>query len=201
MLHVNNGTSSRLCFVLFLQLLCGILQLNIRSFLPSGFSRIIVKFLRISFIRNYILNSSFHEPFSVSSSIHHLTLVMISSPLLQYHASVLVLKEFWLTAFYSRGRKIRCDGAKPVCYNCRQRNTDACEYDSVPKRRGPDRIAGARQRHRTGKSALFYSEKGPRQRRSRSTRDKEEIVSEYSVWHLSETYPSLLRKVLAYGNR
>lgn len=46
----------------------------------------------------------------------------------------------------SRGRKIRCDGAKPMCYNCTQRSTGICEYDSVPKRRGPDRLPGSRQR-------------------------------------------------------
>ncbi|KLO16752.1 hypothetical protein SCHPADRAFT_847678, partial [Schizopora paradoxa] len=45
-----------------------------------------------------------------------------------------------------RSRKIRCDGAKPMCYNCTQRSTGVCEYDAVPKRRGPDRFPGSRQR-------------------------------------------------------
>jgi hypothetical protein len=47
----------------------------------------------------------------------------------------------------SRGRKIRCDGAKPVCYHCSQRDGgEQCSYDALPKRRGPDRIQGARTR-------------------------------------------------------
>lgn len=33
-----------------------------------------------------------------------------------------------------------------MCYNCQHRATGACEYDAVPKRRGPDRQPGARQR-------------------------------------------------------
>jgi hypothetical protein len=48
----------------------------------------------------------------------------------------------------SRTRKIRCDGAKPQCHNCsrRSKNGDDCAYDAVPKRRGPDKTPGARQR-------------------------------------------------------
>ncbi|KAI1789635.1 hypothetical protein LXA43DRAFT_1152573, partial [Ganoderma leucocontextum] len=47
-----------------------------------------------------------------------------------------------------RGRKIRCDGAKPICHNCSRRteNPHICTYDTAPKRRGPDRVPGARQR-------------------------------------------------------
>lgn len=48
--------------------------------------------------------------------------------------------------YFSRSRKIRCDGAKPLCYNCVHRNTGKCDYDPVPKRRGPDRNPGSRQR-------------------------------------------------------
>jgi len=48
----------------------------------------------------------------------------------------------------SRNRKVRCDGAKPACYNCEHRATGdhTCTYDSIPKRRGPDRTPGSRQR-------------------------------------------------------
>lgn len=50
--------------------------------------------------------------------------------------------------FLSRNRKIRCDGAKPACHNCSKRNAanNDCDYDAIPKRRGPDRNPGARQR-------------------------------------------------------
>ncbi|KAJ7367084.1 hypothetical protein DFH08DRAFT_679593 [Mycena albidolilacea] len=47
-----------------------------------------------------------------------------------------------------RTRKIRCDGAKPVCHNCGKRAScsSECNYDALPKRRGPDKTPGARQR-------------------------------------------------------
>ncbi|KAF8230754.1 hypothetical protein L208DRAFT_1438051 [Tricholoma matsutake] len=44
-----------------------------------------------------------------------------------------------------RGRKIRCDSTRPVCNNC-VRRSNVCEYDAVPKRRGPDKRPGTRQR-------------------------------------------------------
>ncbi|GBE80437.1 hypothetical protein SCP_0301520 [Sparassis crispa] len=44
-----------------------------------------------------------------------------------------------------RARKIRCDSTRPVCHNCTRRNNE-CEYDAVPKRRGPDKRPGTRQR-------------------------------------------------------
>ena len=47
--------------------------------------------------------------------------------------------------FPSRSRKIRCDGAKPKCQKCSRRSSE-CDYDPAPKRRGPDKKPGARQR-------------------------------------------------------
>ncbi|EJF65212.1 hypothetical protein DICSQDRAFT_166265 [Dichomitus squalens LYAD-421 SS1] len=44
-----------------------------------------------------------------------------------------------------RARKIRCDSTRPFCHNCLRRNNE-CEYDAVPKRRGPDKRPGTRQR-------------------------------------------------------
>ncbi|KIM45747.1 hypothetical protein M413DRAFT_17514 [Hebeloma cylindrosporum] len=44
-----------------------------------------------------------------------------------------------------RSRKIRCDSTRPVCNNCVRRSNE-CEYDLVPKRRGPDKRPGTRQR-------------------------------------------------------
>lgn len=68
----------------------------------------------------------------------------------------------------SRGRKIRCDGAKPICHNCSRRteNPHVCTYDSAPKRRGPDKVPGARQR-----SAGSTGDKPPRRRRRPQTQD------------------------------
>ena len=46
---------------------------------------------------------------------------------------------------HSRSRKIRCDSTRPTCHNCTRRGNE-CEYDAVPKRRGPDKRPGTRQR-------------------------------------------------------
>ncbi|KAI0356193.1 hypothetical protein OH77DRAFT_1423788 [Trametes cingulata] len=40
-----------------------------------------------------------------------------------------------------RARKIRCDGAKPICFQCQKRppESGACNYDAAPNRKGHDR--------------------------------------------------------------
>nr|GAT57068.1 predicted protein [Mycena chlorophos] len=46
-----------------------------------------------------------------------------------------------------RRRKVRCDAARPACSNCIRRNTpNDCVYDAAPRRRGPDKNPGTRQR-------------------------------------------------------
>ncbi|KAJ6475057.1 hypothetical protein C8R47DRAFT_986425 [Mycena vitilis] len=54
----------------------------------------------------------------------------------------------YVACIQCRTRKIRCDGAKPVCHNCGKRasGSSECNYDPLPKRRGPDKTPGARQR-------------------------------------------------------
>ncbi|KAK7016177.1 hypothetical protein VNI00_018978 [Paramarasmius palmivorus] len=55
-------------------------------------------------------------------------------------------KRVYVACLQCRTRKIRCDGAKPACYNCtRRQNTCKCNYDTVPRRRGPGKIPGARR--------------------------------------------------------
>ncbi|KAJ7762935.1 hypothetical protein B0H16DRAFT_1311418 [Mycena metata] len=44
-----------------------------------------------------------------------------------------------------RGRKIKCDSNRPACNNCVRRKNE-CVYDVAPKRRGPDKRPGTRQR-------------------------------------------------------
>ncbi|OJA20523.1 hypothetical protein AZE42_01595 [Rhizopogon vesiculosus] len=44
-----------------------------------------------------------------------------------------------------RARKIRCDSTRPICHNCVRRSNE-CQYDAAPKRRGPDKKPGTRQR-------------------------------------------------------
>ncbi|TFL03495.1 hypothetical protein BDV98DRAFT_386371 [Pterulicium gracile] len=46
-----------------------------------------------------------------------------------------------------RGRKIKCDSTRPICNGCLKRDY-VCEYDPAPKRRGPDKCPGKRQRTR-----------------------------------------------------
>jgi hypothetical protein len=41
--------------------------------------------------------------------------------------------------------KFRCDSTRPVCDNCSCRTHD-CKYDEKPRRRGPDKRPGTRQR-------------------------------------------------------
>ena len=81
-----------------------------------------------------------------------------------------ILTKYW----YSRNRKIRCDGAKPVCHNCSRRteNPNGCTYDAAPKRRGPDRIPGARQRTVAGSGG----ERPPRRRRRVTAQDEGDRV-------------------------
>ncbi|KAG8899147.1 hypothetical protein FRB99_006898 [Tulasnella sp. 403] len=50
-----------------------------------------------------------------------------------------------------RSRKVRCDGVRPVCTNCTKRHQD-CVYDDAPRRRGPDKNPGTRQRGPKGTS-------------------------------------------------
>ncbi|KIM22982.1 hypothetical protein M408DRAFT_267566 [Serendipita vermifera MAFF 305830] len=52
---------------------------------------------------------------------------------------------FVLACRQCRLRKVKCDSARPLCKNCVRRE-DSCEYDTAPKRRGPDRQPGTRQR-------------------------------------------------------
>ncbi|TFY52878.1 hypothetical protein EVJ58_g9765 [Rhodofomes roseus] len=66
--------------------------------------------------------------------------------------------------YVARSRKIRCDGAKPACHNCGRRTDQGspCTYDTEPKRRGPDKTPGARQRSMTA-----GKEEGEPKKRSR----------------------------------
>ncbi|KAJ7245044.1 hypothetical protein B0H12DRAFT_1220855, partial [Mycena haematopus] len=77
----------------------------------------------------------------------------------------------YVACLQCRTRKIRCDGAKPVCHNCGKRasgNTE-CNYDPLPKRRGPDKTPGARQR-------VARREGGPRTRRRTSSSDAQDYM-------------------------
>jgi hypothetical protein len=57
----------------------------------------------------------------------------------------LLFRQSELDNAISRARKIRCDSTRPICNNC-VRRSNACEYDEKPRRRGPDKRPGTRQR-------------------------------------------------------
>ncbi|KAG1822857.1 uncharacterized protein BJ212DRAFT_1264145 [Suillus subaureus] len=79
----------------------------------------------------------------------------------------------YVACLQCRTRKIRCDGAKPQCHNCsrRSKSGDECTYDAVPKRRGPDKTPGARQR--TARDAHVGSESDAAVSRRRRRRRRE----------------------------
>lgn len=82
-----------------------------------------------------------------------------------------------------RTRKIKCDGLKPICTNCIKKDyapgpdyqhlippeeryklqNGVCLYDQLPKRRGPDRLPGARVRRKSRADDSGY-ERGSRHR-------------------------------------
>lgn len=76
----------------------------------------------------------------------------------------------------SRSRKIRCDSTRPVCNNC-VRRSNACEYDAVPKRRGPDKRPGTRQRSCKKRPADGSAPPAPKRKRTTSDRLSETPVA------------------------
>lgn len=64
-----------------------------------------------------------------------------------------------------RARKIRCDSTRPECNNCLRRNND-CEYDAMPKRRGPDKRPGTRQRRCKKRPTDDTTPPNPKRRRT-----------------------------------
>ncbi|KAI0718234.1 hypothetical protein C8T65DRAFT_639443 [Cerioporus squamosus] len=88
-----------------------------------------------------------------------------------------------------RIRKTRCDGAKPVCYNCQKRPPEVgdCSYEVQPKRRGQDKQPGTRVR------ASTTSRPAKRKRVDGRTEDEEEASESGSAAHTSggdESQPS-----------
>ncbi|KAJ7029829.1 hypothetical protein C8F04DRAFT_1043062 [Mycena alexandri] len=65
-----------------------------------------------------------------------------------------------------RTRKIRCDSTRPHCSNC-SRRADQCEYDPAPKRRGPDKRPGTRQRRPKKRADDVEGEEEPRRKSAR----------------------------------
>lgn len=69
-----------------------------------------------------------------------------------------------------RARKIRCDSTRPVCNNC-VRRSNPCEYDAVPKRRGPDKNPGTRLRSCKKRPTDGSAPPPPKRKRLTANRD------------------------------
>ncbi|KAJ6585028.1 hypothetical protein B0H19DRAFT_1107739 [Mycena capillaripes] len=73
----------------------------------------------------------------------------------------IIPKKILVACDFCRGRKLKCDGDKPTCSNCRTRRV-TCLYRLQPKRRGPGKAAkGSRTKKRvpkTGRQSEFSLE-------------------------------------------
>lgn len=85
---------------------------------------------------------------------------------------------------YSRARKIRCDSTRPGCDNCARRSSQ-CEYDAVPKRRGPDKRPGTRRRS-CKKRPVEEETSGARKRRKTDTEDERSDGNDEIIRHSGE---------------
>ena len=99
----------------------------------------------------------------------------------------------------SRSRKIRCDSTRPTCNNCARRSNE-CEYDLVPKRRGPDKRPGTRQR--SCKKRPADGSTPPRSKRKRTSSDQiidpQEIPAPRVKENVQDSKHSPIRQVERY---
>ncbi|KAK7048405.1 hypothetical protein R3P38DRAFT_2869163 [Favolaschia claudopus] len=74
-------------------------------------------------------------------------------PEFETHPRQLVPRKILVACEFCRRRKLKCDGGRPLCSNCFNRNNTICEYDPHPKRRGPGKAAkGSRPKKRLPKT-------------------------------------------------
>ncbi|KAF9046589.1 hypothetical protein BJ165DRAFT_1527670 [Panaeolus papilionaceus] len=79
---------------------------------------------------------------------------------------------------FCRGRKLRCNGARPACYNCSIRNAKKCEYVPVQRRRGPGRAPRGSRARRAGQAASRASQSASRSDPAVSTTGSSNITYE-----------------------
>ncbi|KAA1468777.1 hypothetical protein DENSPDRAFT_915286 [Dentipellis sp. KUC8613] len=97
----------------------------------------------------------------------------------------------YVACLQCRSRKIRCDGARPVCHNCGQRGENDCNYDSAPKRRGPDKVQGARTRTTKRKEEEGVPVRRKR-RRTGSTANADHVVPTQATTSEADGRPPLI---------
>ncbi|KIY72469.1 hypothetical protein CYLTODRAFT_37194 [Cylindrobasidium torrendii FP15055 ss-10] len=99
-----------------------------------------------------------------------------------------------------RSRKIRCDGAKPICHNCNKRGHPECNYDPVPKRRGPDKTPGARQRMARELKNDLDKDDTRRRRRTRKPDPQPDLVHLLRAESPVDVKPVIPSLVMPHGN-
>ena len=111
----------------------------------------------------------------------------------------LIIRAFRTVHTVSRSRKIRCDSTRPICNNCARRSNE-CEYDLVPKRRGPDKRPGTRQR--SCKKRPADGSTPPRSKRKRISSDQvtdpQEIPTPRVKENMQDSKHSPIRQVDRY---
>ncbi|KAL4267571.1 Zn(2)-C6 fungal-type domain-containing protein [Pleurotus pulmonarius] len=95
----------------------------------------------------------------------------------------------YLACLQCRQRKTRCDGAKPICHNCSRRENGGfdCSYDAQPRRRGPDKMPGARQRQQEAEEGLVRR----RRRRQETTQQSDSQEPSDTQSHINPEGPSV----------
>ncbi|KAI0743811.1 hypothetical protein C8Q80DRAFT_1183246 [Daedaleopsis nitida] len=88
----------------------------------------------------------------------------------------------FVACYQCRARKIRCDGAKPICHNCQKRPSEAsqCNYDSGPNRRGREK-GGSRARPANHNQGLTKTQPPERRRSSQRNADPPQTPSDTDV--------------------
>lgn len=51
------------------------------------------------------------------------------------------------------GRKLRCDGTRPSCWNCKARENQVCVYQAQPRRRGPGKAPKGQKKKKPSATA------------------------------------------------
>ena len=103
-------------------------------------------------------------------------------------------------------RKTRCDGAKPVCFNCRKRppeDGEQCNYEQQPKRRGQDKVPGLRVRvptsQRPAKRKRVSSDAGSEDDSDDDAQD-EEASNSHQLHASYDSFPGLSSDVcISFG--
>lgn len=87
------------------------------------------------------------------------------------------------------GRKLRCDGNKPQCFNCHNRQLKDCTYQVYIRRRGPGKAPkGSRSKKRGNTATRVYESSSPHRRGESSGDGFDASVQERPSMESSTSY-------------